>query len=258
MFFRIIEYVKYYFKAGSAYAIHAPFTYDFYRKVIRSKQKLPERLKEIEKQRNALLRSGDTIYVTDYGTGAGKERKDRKISQIARSYANNKRDAFLIYRIIQFARPATILELGTSLGITTMYMAKANSEAIIYSIEGCPGTARLARQNFDGAGLNINLIIGNIDTFLPELLEKELSLDFVFFDANHTKEATLKYYDLCLQKANEKTIFVFDDIYWSPGMKEAWQTIISSPQVSVSIDLYKMGIVFFKKNTAKQHFVLKY
>lgn len=258
MFFPIIEYLKYFFKASSRFAIHAPFAYDFYTKVIRSGQKLPESLEEIEEKRKALLRSKKSIQVTDFGTGASKERSFRKVSEIAHLYANDKRDAFLIYRIIRFLRPNTILELGTSLGLTTMYIAKANNEAQIYTIEGCPETARLAKQNFEGSYLNINLLVGNINWVLPELLDKKLSLEFVFFDGNHTKEATLKYFELCLQYINEKTVFVFDDIYWSVGMKEAWQTIVSNPQVRLSIDLYKMGIVFFKKNSAKQHFILKY
>jgi predicted O-methyltransferase YrrM len=258
MFFRIIEYIKYFLKAGSAYSIHAPFTYDFYTRVIRSGHKFPENLREIEKHRSVLLRSKDSIQVTDFGTGEMKEKNIRKISKIVRSYANNKRDAFLLYRIIQYFRPSTILELGTSVGLTTLYFAKANSDASIYTIEGCPETAHLARQNFDSFGLNINLLVGKIDDVLPDLLNKEISLDLVFFDGNHTMQATLKYFDLCIQNANEKAIFIFDDIYWSHGMKEAWQTIISNDQVTVSIDLYKMGIVFFKKNTAKQHFVLKY
>jgi predicted O-methyltransferase YrrM len=258
MFFRITEYIKYFFTAKSGFGIHAPFAFDFYSKVIRAKEPLPEILIKIEKMRRRLLKSNVIIQVADFGTGASKEKSVRKVSHIVRSYSNVKKDAYLIYRMIQFLKPNTILELGTSLGLTTMYMAYANTESQIYSIEGCPETAHLAKQNFTLSGLDINLLMGNIDQVLPELLNKNFKPEFVFFDGNHTKEATLRYFELCLNFANEQTVFVFDDIYWSLGMKEAWVSIISHPKINLSMDLFRLGIVFFKKNSAKQHYVLKY
>jgi predicted O-methyltransferase YrrM len=258
MFFRIIEFIRYFFKARSKFGIHAPFAYDFYTKVFRQDKSETETFGEIEDIRKSLLRSGETIHVKDFGTGAKNESPHRRVSKIARSYANSGKDALLLYRIIRYVNPSAILELGTSLGFTTLYMAKAAGDTPVYTIEGCPETARLAKQNFDKCGLNIKLMVGNIDQVLPELLEKNYKPGFVFFDGNHTKEATLRYFTLCCQQADEKSVFVFDDIYWSSGMKEAWLTIISHPEVVLSIDLFRLGIVFFKKNSAKQHFVLKY
>jgi predicted O-methyltransferase YrrM len=258
MFFRIIAYIKFFFKAKSAFAIHAPFAYDFYTKVIKSAQKLPNTLQEVEDLRFTFLKSEEIIRVTDFGTGASNSGSERKVSHIAHSYANDKKDAYLMYRMVQFLQPECIIELGTSLGFTSLYMAKASPGAVIYTIEGCPETARLAKQNFDRAELTIHLLTGNIDNVLPDLLAKKVTPGFVFFDGNHTKEATLRYFELCLQCADEKSVFVFDDIYWSEGMMEAWQEIVAHPAISLSMDLFKLGIVFFKKNSAKQHYVLKY
>ncbi len=258
MFFRIIEYIRYFFKAKSRFGIHAPFAYEFYSGVIMSGEKVPDSFCEIEDLRASMLRSKKSIRVKDFGTGARNESPLRRVSMIARSYANSGKDALLLYRIIRYVTPSAILELGTSLGFTTLYMAKAAIDVPVYTIEGCPETARLAKQNFDKCGMNIKLIVGNIDQVLPELLQKNFKPGFVFFDGNHTKEATLRYFALCCQQADEKSVFVFDDIYWSAGMKEAWLTIISHPEVVLSIDLFRLGIVFFKKNSAKQHFVLKY
>jgi predicted O-methyltransferase YrrM len=258
MFFRIIEYIRYFFKAKTKFGIHAPFAYEFYTNVIRTDKRGTETFPEIEDIRKSLLRSGETIRVRDFGTGAINESPLRKVSMIARSYANSRKDSLLLYSMIRYLNPSSILELGTSLGFTTLYLAKAAGDAPVFTVEGCPETARLAKQNFDKSGLNIKLMIGNIDQVLPELLQENFKPGFVFFDGNHTKEATLRYFALCRQQADENTVFVFDDIYWSAGMKEAWQTIISHPEVVLSIDLFRLGIVFFKKNSAKQHFVLKY
>lgn len=258
MFFRIIEYLKYLFNAKTAFGIHAPFAFDFYTKVIRSKNPLPEVFNEIENRRKLVLESNETIQVTDLGTGKRKNRDKRQVSYIARRYANKAKDAYLLYRIVEFLKPNNILELGTSLGFTTMYMAIAAPKAQIYTIEGCPETANIARQNFKLLDISLNSLIGNIDLILPELLKNGKIPEFIFFDANHTKEATLRYFNMCLPYVNERTVFVFDDIYWSAGMKQAWLIIISHPEISLSIDIFRFGIVFFKKNSLKQHFVLKY
>lgn len=258
MFFLIKEYAKYLFRAKSAYKIHAPFAYDFYIKVILSDSTYPDSLKEIEELRKSLLRSNEKIKVTDFGTGLSKNKEIRKVSTIANSYLKSKKDAFLLFRIVSSIKPKTILELGTSFGITTLYLAKAAQGAKVYSIEGCSETAHIAKRNFDSLNINIDLTIGNIDETLPMLLNNDVRPDFIYFDGNHTLEATMKYFNLCLQYVNENAVYVFDDIYWSSGMKMAWNKIISNPEVTLSIDLFNMGIVFFMKNSAKQHFILKY
>lgn len=256
--FRIREFIKYLFTAQSEYKIHSPFAFDFYTKVIRSKQNFPEELFKIEKIRKTCLQSDAIISVNDFGTGAENKTIERKISEIMSRYSNSKKDTFLLYRIVRFLKPSQILELGTSLGISTMYMSMANTGIPVTTIEACPQTAAKAQNNFKELSLNINLINGNFDDVLSEVLKEIGTPGFVFFDGNHTKEATLRYFNECLQFAGEKSVFVFDDIYWSPGMKDAWNIISADPQVRLSIDLYRLGIVFFDKKIAKQHFVLKY
>ncbi len=258
MFFKFIAYLKHLLKAKSAFGIHAPYAFDFYTKAVKTKHAHSAAIIEIEQLRKFLKRSKETISVTDFGTGALKKNPERKVSDIAGKYANSVKDALLIYRMVSYLKPDCILELGTSFGFTTMYMAKAAPLAQIYSIEGCPETAGLAMKNFEALQLKINLHVGNIDEILPELLNKVINPDFIFFDGNHTKEATLRYFEWCLKYVSEKTVFVFDDIYWSIGMKEAWLQIVSHPEIGLSMDLFSLGIVFFKKNSAKQHFVLKY
>lgn len=256
--FRIREFINYLFIAKSEYKIHSPFAFNFYTKAIHSKQNFPEELLKIEKIRKACLQSKAIISVNDFGTGAQSKPQERKISRIMRLYSNSKKDAFLLYRIVRFLKPSQILELGTSLGISTMYMSMADNEIPVTTIEACPQTAAKAQHNFKELSLNIKLINGNFDEVLSEVLMKTGPPGLVFFDGNHTKEATLRYFKECLQFADENSVFVFDDIYWSPGMKEAWNEICAHLQVRLSIDLYRLGIVFFDKKIAKQHFVLKY
>lgn len=257
MFFRIFEFISYVYKAKSKVVIHSPFVYKFYSEVIKNKR-LDFEDSDIEKLWRNLKNSKKIINVNDLGTGSGLK-SWRKISSIARKYSGRRKDARLISRIIRYFKPNILIELGTSLGYTTIYMAKAAGNASIYTLEGCRETSLIATENFNLYKLNIETITGNIDQTLESLLNRPgIKPDFVFFDANHTYEATVKYFEKCLEKATENSVFVFDDIYWSKGMKKAWIEIAGNSSVSVSIDLYHLGIVFFRKNIAKQHFVLKY
>jgi len=256
--FRIREYLRYRFHAKSEFKVHSPFVYDFYTKVILAKDRLPESLIRVEDFRKNMEKSFQEIHVTDLGTGAKTKPESRKIKENMRHYASQKKDAFLLYRIVCFLKPSSVLELGTSLGMSAMYMASADRNIPLTTIEACGQTAALAKKNFDALSLPVKLIEGNVDEILGPLLAKISQVDMVFFDANHTREATLRYFYQCMEYANDKTIFIFDDIYWSQGMKDAWEEICSRPEVRTSIDLYSMGIVFFDKKIAKQHFVLKY
>jgi predicted O-methyltransferase YrrM len=140
-----------------------------------------------------------------------------------------------------------------------MYLAAANSKTKVTTIEGCPNVTKVAKVNFDKIGLkNIELVNAQFDVFLPEYLKRTTQLDFVFFDGNHTKEATLNYFNWCLPKAGKNTIFVFDDIYWSKGMNEAWDEIKRHPKITLTVDLFSLGIVFFNTDLSKEDFVLRY
>ncbi len=257
-FFRAKEFIKYRFDAVNEFKVHSPFAYDFYTKVIKSHKRFPECLNVIEKIRKDNIRSNEVITVLDMGAGSSQKRQDRKISDIMKHCSVTKKDAFLLYRIVNYIKPAGIIELGTSLGISSMYMATASPHTPLTTIEACPQTAAVAQKNFDRLNIKVNLVVAGFDDGLPKILKAMGEAGLVFFDGNHTKEATLKYFGDCLHFANDKSIFIFHDIYWSPGMMEAWQEIYSHPQVTTSIDLHQMGVVFFNKKIHKQHFILKY
>jgi predicted O-methyltransferase YrrM len=153
---------------------------------------------------------------------------------------------------------ASIVELGTCLGITTLYLHAAAPNAKVYTLEGCPQTAGVAKDVFGKAGVkDINVITGNFDDTLPGVIAGLDKLDFVYIDGNHQRDATLKYFEWCLPKVHEDTMLIFDDIYWSEGMKQAWAQIKSHPDVTATVDLYWIGLVFFKPGQAKENFMIK-
>lgn len=253
----IKEYIKFQFTAKhhKGHGVHSPFVFSLIEDILNEKHPFYA-FKSIESARTNLLSDHSVIYVNDHGTGSSR---DRKISEIARQCLKSKKEAQMLFRLACQMQPNNILELGTSLGVTTLYLSSARPSANIYTIEGCPNIANIANQVFrNEKANNITSIVGNIDTELPKVLSKIESLDMVFFDANHTKEATLNYFYKCLEKANDNTIFIFDDIYWSEGMTEAWKEIYENPAVTYSIDLFHLGIIFFKKEWKKSHFKIKF
>lgn len=251
-------YLKHYFKSFRLHGIHSPFVFNLYNQVI-CHTGFFGAFSPIEKLRRVLHSDSSIIEVKDFGAGSRVNNSfSKRINQIAKSAANPPRVSQLLFRLVNFQQPATIIEIGTSLGITTAYLASARKKAQVYTLEGCLATAQQARNNFKKLNLhNIHLVSGNFEATLPPLLNKLPQVDCILFDGNHRYEPTLRYFEWCLAKKSEESIFIFDDIYWSPGMERAWKQICAHPEVMISIDLFYVGLVFFRKNQPKQHFTIR-
>jgi predicted O-methyltransferase YrrM len=256
---QIRSYLGHLVKARNRHGVHSPFVYELIHQVLRPRETMPE-FAAIEELREELLHSGQSIRVTDLGAGSRVfDTPTRRVAEIARTSLKAPKHAAMLFRLTRYFKPEHILELGTSFGISTLYLALGADEGSVTTIEGCPQTQRIAVQHFDRLRQrNIRPVLGSFKTRLPEVLQSMERLDMVFLDGHHAKEPTLDYFAQCLAKAHNGTLIVLDDIHWSEGMEEAWEMIKSHPQVTVTIDLYDMGLVFLRREQAKEHFVLRY
>ena len=256
---QILSYLRFWLRSGNAHGLHSPFVFGLYTSVVRHTGTFGA-YAPIEARRQQLLSSPASISVTDFGagshTGAGRQ---RRLADIARTAAKPPHLAQLLFRLVNYFRPSTILELGTSLGLTTAYLAAADSHHRVVTFEGCPNVAATARETFAALQLsNVAIVEGNIDhTLVPALLALNAPVDFAFFDGNHRYEPTLRYFELCLAHRTDESVFVFDDIHWSAEMEQAWEVIKVHPEVTLTVDLFYIGLVFFRKNQPKQHFSLR-
>ena len=256
---QILSYLRFWLRSGNAHGLHSPFVFGLYTSVVRHTGTFGA-YAPIEARRQQLLSSPASIRVTDFGagshTGAGRQ---RRLADIARTAAKPPHLAQLLFRLVNYFRPSTILELGTSLGLTTAYLAAADSHHRVVTFEGCPNVAATARETFATLQLsNVAIVEGNIDhTLVPALLALNAPVDFAFFDGNHRYEPTLRYFELCLAHRTDESVFVFDDIHWSAEMEQAWEVIKVHPEVTLTVDLFYIGLVFFRKNQPKQHFSLR-
>jgi predicted O-methyltransferase YrrM len=253
------RYLNYFLNAVDEHSLHSPYIYELYSKIIKPDQDGLE-FEQYKKIRKELRKDFRTILVQDMGAGSRiNNDPHKKIKEIVKNATTPPKQSRLFYRIIKHFDFKNIIELGSSVGINTLYMAAANNKAQVYTLEGCPHTACIANEVFNRfKNLNIHLIEGNIDCVLPNLVKKLPSIDFVYFDANHTYEATMNYFEICLSKVHENTIFVFDDIHWSSGMEKAWEEIKSHDKVKLTVDLFDSGMAIFKPLFVKQHYVLSY
>ena len=238
--------------------MHSPFVFKLVTQCFYDKKQYAEyaRLKE---HRKLLLENKSTIDVTDFGAGSKVFRSNsRAINQIAKTAGISAKRAELLFRIVHYFQPKNILEIGTSLGLATAALSLGNPKAKIISLEGCPETQKQAEVNLQNQISNFqNISFENteFESYLKNL--KPQIFDLVYFDGNHSKKATLDYFDLLLPTATNDTLWIFDDIHWSADMDEAWETIKNHPKVTVTIDTFQWGMVFFRIEQEKEHFTIR-
>lgn len=265
-YFRLVNKIRFAFryflhllKSRTRHGTHSPFVYSLLDEVIYDTAHFYA-FDEIENLRKNLLKDKRSITISDFGAGSKiNNSRTRLIKDIAANSAKPPKYGQLIFRLVKKFKPTIMLELGTSLGISALYHAAAVPKSRLITLEGCPETAATAKENFEKmkAG-NVEIVVGNFDETLAQTLEKITRLDYVFFDGNHRKVPTLHYFRQCLSKVHNDSVFVFDDIYWSSEMEEAWEEIKADKSVSVTIDLFFLGLVFFRKEQAKENFVIRY
>jgi len=253
----VLRFLWHWLIAVNEHSLHSPFLFNLYTKTIKRKIEL-EDFNAIEQLRKELSQSKEKISITQLGANSKVSNQQvRAISEIARKGISSKNTSELLYKIIQDFDYNKIVELGTSLGINTLYLA-TRPAASVYTFEGCPETIKKAKKNFAAIGYaNINLIEGNIDVTLPEFCHQFTGkIDLAFIDANHKYETTLAYFNQLLALTHPKSTIVIDDIYWSGAMATAWKQIKNHPQVTTTIDLYNVGIVIFRPELQKEHISL--
>ena len=249
---KISYYLKFLFQGINKYNIHSPLVHDFIENVLDNSVKYYSFI-GIEHVRSLLLKQNEAIELKDLGAGSKSIKSSLStINILTKKVQSTPEKAQILFRIVSFFQKKNILEIGTSLGLTTAYLSNANKNGKITTIEGDQVVSNLAQKNFNTLKLNnIKLINEPFDEIIPQLLKNKF--DLVFFDGNHSKEATLRYFYWLVEHANEDSIFIFDDIYWSIEMKQAWQEICNFDKVMLSLDIFSLGIVFFKKNREKEH-----
>jgi predicted O-methyltransferase YrrM len=253
------EYFKWFRKAKNLHGVHSPFMFDFNRNCLNKRY---EGFDDIEHLRRQLLKNNHLITYIDPGAGSRKATVkkgvvSRKIRDIAKYSLQKPQHCVFLYSLATYLKARNILEMGTSFGITTSYLAKTGAE--IDTIEGAEAIADIAADIFAELQYrNINLHKGHFDDVVPLLLTEEKIYDIVFIDGDHRGEALLKHFDNIVKHISEHSVIVIDDIRWSESMYDAWKKISDRVDVTVSADLFSMGLIFFRKGMSREKFFLRF
>ncbi len=253
------RYLLYRLTGQNRHHLQSPFNYNLNEAVFRRDRK-PEAAKAIEARRKQLLNDQRVINVRDFGAGfGGKQYKQLGVSFITKRSSKPGKYARLLYRLVQYFKPQHMLELGTSVGISALYQSAGNPNGVLYTIEGCEETDAIARESFAAfPHLNIQQRTGAFSEVLPSVLEEMKTVDYLFIDGHHQLEPTLQYFEQCLPYLSEKAVIVIDDINWSEGMREAWRRLQEHPRVTVSIDLFMLGVLLVDPDLSKERFRIGY
>lgn len=240
-------------KNRRGFGIHSPFLFGLVQQVLRNKHPY-YCFAKIEAIRNSLRHSNQKIFVQDYGTGKSEQ---RSIAKIAKTSLATPKDAQTLFRIARYIQAKSILELGTSLGITTTYLASTSSKVKCVTMEGSDQLIKIAKQTAHKANLNnITFIQGDITANLKNTLTQYEPFDMVYFDANHTLQHTLLYFNECVKRITPSSVFVFDDINTSFQMNQAWKQIVQHNKVTAALQLSRFGLVFFDEKLQKKTYYI--
>ncbi|PZX94944.1 class I SAM-dependent methyltransferase [Flavobacterium aquariorum] len=258
MLFQIKSYLQFLWHSKNEHAVHSPFVFSLLTKCFYDK-KFKSEYNVLKNYRKDLLLNKNTIEVTDFGAGSHVFKSNtRQIAQIAKTAGISIKRAQLLFRIVNYFKPESLLEIGTSLGLATSALASGNPEAKITTLEGCPETAKQAQLQLQKFNCNnVELIVSEFSSYLKNNQTSTINYQLIYFDGNHSKKATLEYFELLLPTITNETVWIFDDIHWSSEMEEAWKIIKNNPKVTVSIDTFQWGLVFFRYEQPKQHFVIR-
>ncbi|MBC7642981.1 MAG: class I SAM-dependent methyltransferase [Flavobacterium sp.] len=238
--------------------MHSPFVFELVTKCFYAKINYPE-YKILESYRNELLANKNFIEVTDFGAGSRVFKTNkRQICKIAKTAGITSKRAELLFRVVNYFQPTNILEIGTSLGLATSALALGNKNARITTLEGCPNTLNQCQLQLQKFNFNdVELINTEFSNYLKSKNLISNIFDLIYVDGNHSQKATVDYFELLLPTITNDSIWIFDDIHWSQEMEKAWEIIKKHPKVTVTIDTFKWGIVFFKLGQEKEHFVVR-
>ena len=256
---QIKSYLKFLLHSKNEHGVHSPFVFDLVTKCFYDATKYPE-YETLKSYRKSLLANKNSIEVTDFGAGSRVFKSNtREISKIAQTAGITPKNAELLFRIVRYFQPKNILEIGTSLGLATSALSLGNEKAKIITLEGCPNTQKQAQvqlqvqnSNFQ----NIEFVNTEFSSYFKTHHISPITHHLIYFDGNHSKKATLDYFESLLPTISNDSVWIFDDIHWSTDMEEAWGNIKNHPKVSVTIDTFQWGIVFFRTEQEKEHFII--
>ncbi len=255
----LFRYLWFLLKARSVFHVHSPFVYKLCTEVFlkRINNQSDNEFRLAESMRAQIFSDRKSVQMNDVGAGS-KYKKNMTLGRRARSLSMRGKETHILYNLVKKFKPRHIIELGTGAGVSALFMAAADRNTHVASIEANPVMVQLAQQAVNNLGLqNITIYEGLFDDVLPGLLKKTAEVDLVFIDGDHKSTSLFRYYEMIRPSLSEHSILVLHDIYWSDDMLKAWKTLSSKPEVTFSVDVFHLGLLFFRRGGSREHFRIR-
>jgi predicted O-methyltransferase YrrM len=247
---KAIAFLNHLLNSKTLHGTHSPFVYALLRDCIYNSMKVQ---KEVSSYFNGLKKRGDTVKGVDHGAGQSVQ---SNVGALARRSATQSFESNLLGRLAHYHSSKRILELGGNLGKASAVIASMNTDSEVVSVEGNEGLTALAQEGFDALGIqNVSVVHSTFDSFFDR---NESKFDFVFIDGDHSYEPTMRYYEKAKNVLTGVGPIVLHDIYWSKGMTRAWDEIKQDPKATITIDLFFVGLVYFREEQQKEHFRIRF
>jgi len=257
MLYQQRKYLYFLLEASNQHGVHSPFIYQlvtqcFYKKIpknlwktfLNSRKYLED---NSEKKKTTALGSASKIFKSN----------THPVSKIAKVAGITNKKANLLIKTINYLKPKQILEIGTAMSLGTSAIKTENDAVSILTLEECPETSKILQKLFEKNNFKAIEIINRNFSKTLSMNTQNKQFDCIIFDRNHSKKATLNYFEECLKTVHNNSFFIFDAIYWTPEMQEVWAIIKKHSKVTVTVDVFHLGIVFFRKEQAKEHFKIR-
>ncbi len=254
---QLISYLRYYVKAKTVNSVHSPYVYRLLMECLENRKEYNVFAK-IDLLRQLLAQENREFDIEDLGAGSRQfKTSKRTVSGILATSVLSKKEGNFLFNLARILTPKTGLELGTSLGLSALYLCLGARQLDLHTIEGDQSIHDIAVENFKHADVDAHAYCGAFDHVLPNILPTIAPLDVVYIDGNHSYEATLRYHQMLSPHLSKDAILIYDDIYWSSGMTKAWQELIVDPSFQYSIDLFNFGLLIKQERAIKkQHFTI--
>ncbi|MCF8236593.1 MAG: class I SAM-dependent methyltransferase [Saprospiraceae bacterium] len=241
--FKLIQLFTYYWQARTAYSMHSPLLYSFCREVLDDRRSFYA-FEEIEIWRYHLLHESSELHVVDLGAG-GQDALDqnRIVSSIAKTSLSPPWKCRYLFRMVLWWKPDLLLEFGTSLGVSTAYLAAASIHTPLITVDGSDSHLQLARKGWNKLGLDhIEEWNLSFQQAIQRIPWDQHGRILIYLDGDHRPARVLEILQTIQEKTRHPFLVIIDDIRWSDDMWAGWQEWRSAFQSGAWLDLYQVGI----------------
>jgi len=255
--YRAGAYLRYAYRAKNAHRVHSPFVFDLYSKHLLNPAAC-NTLDSLEELRTTLLKNTSPIHTTPLGAPSKTIKTNiTSVSEIVKGSVITAKWSRILFRLIQALQPNSILELGSSIGFSSVLLHKAAPNAKIHTIEGQLEVSAFAKTFIQQhTSKNVQLHAGVFEHILPKVCVEHGPFDFVYLDGDHRSQALIHNIKTLLPHLSSNACILIDDIHWSSDMEKAWRNLYSNSRFMLSIDLFRMGLLFCGHRRVKEHFTL--